>query len=72
MIKGDKGKEAADNVCADKTWETLLSSITIVPYQLISSFRCYDKPVTCTECCQSCKMAACGTIFSVSIFLFFH
>jgi len=71
-IKGDKGKAAADSLCADKTWEIMVSSITVAPYQLINPFRCFDKYVICTDFCQSCKMAECGEIFGVSIFMLFH
>jgi len=27
-------------------------------------FRFFDKPVICTECCQSCKMGECNRIFT--------
>lgn len=41
VIKGDKGKEAAD-LLADNTCEMVVSSVTIVPYQLINPFRYFD------------------------------
>jgi len=71
VIKGDTGKEAADDLLADKTCKMLLSSVTVVSYQLINPFRCFDNPVICTDCCQSWKMSECK-IFGVSIFMLFH